>query len=104
MFNKILKGTGLAFDISLEKTQYISGEIVRGTVSINTGKGAKARKLMLLAEGKESTTITQSETTITQDKTTYYGTGQYPYPYGTGQNTTSVREKKHTVKLMSSSQ
>src|SRR5919108_3262138 len=63
IFNKILKGTDLTFDISLEKTQYRPGEIVRGTLSIKTEKGPKARKLMLFAEGKESTIITVSEST-----------------------------------------
>ena len=61
IFKKILKGTDLTFDISLEKTQYRPGEVVRGTLTINTEKGAKARKLVLLAEGKESTTITVRE-------------------------------------------
>jgi hypothetical protein len=61
IFKKILKGTDLTFDISLEKTQYTPGEIVRGTLSINTEKGSKARNLVLLAEGKESTTITVTE-------------------------------------------
>ncbi len=63
IFKKILKGTELAFDFTLEKTHYAPGEIVRGTLSINTEKGSKARKLVLLAEGKESTTITVTETT-----------------------------------------
>ncbi|MFL6339707.1 MAG: hypothetical protein ACJ718_11475, partial [Nitrososphaeraceae archaeon] len=61
IFKKILKGTDLTFDISLEKTHYTPGEVVRGTLAVNTENGAKARKLMLLAEGKESTTITVSE-------------------------------------------
>jgi hypothetical protein len=61
IFNRILKGTDLTFDISLEKAQYRPGEIVRGTISIKTEKGSKARKLMLFAEGKESTSITVSE-------------------------------------------
>lgn len=63
IFKKILKGTDLAFDISLEKTQYTPGETVRGTFSIKTEKGSKARKLVLLAEGRESTTITVTEST-----------------------------------------
>lgn len=63
IFKKILKGTDLTFDISVEKTQYRPGEIVRGTLSIKTEKGSKARKLMLFAEGKESTIITVSEST-----------------------------------------
>ncbi len=61
IFKKILKGTDLTFDISLEKTQYIPGEIARGTLNIKTEKGSKARKLVLLAEGKESTSITVTE-------------------------------------------
>jgi Arrestin (or S-antigen), N-terminal domain len=63
IFKKILKGTDLAFDITLEKTHYTPGEIVRGMLSINTEKASKARKLVLLAEGKESTTITVTEST-----------------------------------------
>ncbi len=63
IFKKILKGTDLTFDISLEKTQYTPGETVRGTLSIKTEKGSKARKLILFAEGKESTTITVTEST-----------------------------------------
>src|ERR671922_395442 len=67
IFNKILKGTDLAFDISLEKTQYRPGEIVRGTVTIKTEKSSKVRKLVLLAEGKESTIITVSESSNNSD-------------------------------------
>jgi Arrestin (or S-antigen), N-terminal domain len=63
IFKKILKGTDLTFDISLEKTQYRPAEIVRGTLSLKTEKGSKARQLMLFAEGKESTIITVSEST-----------------------------------------
>jgi hypothetical protein len=61
IFKKILKGTDLAFDLTLEKMHYTPGEIVRGTLSINTEKGSKARKLVLLVEGKESTSITVTE-------------------------------------------
>jgi hypothetical protein len=63
IFNKILKGTDLTFDISLEKTQYRPGETVRGTLSVKTEKGSKGRKLTLFVEGKESTSITVSEST-----------------------------------------
>jgi hypothetical protein len=73
IFKKILKGTDLTFDISLEKTQYRPGEIVRGTLSLKTEKGSKARQLMLFAEGKESTIITVSESTgdeMSRDTTT----------------------------------
>jgi Arrestin (or S-antigen), N-terminal domain len=65
IFKKILKGTDLAFDLTLEKMHYTPGEIVRGTLSINTEKGSKARKLVLLVEGKESTSITVTESTGT---------------------------------------
>jgi hypothetical protein len=61
IFKKILKGTDLAFDLTLEKMHYTPGEIVRGTLSINTEKDSKARKLVLLVEGKESTSITVRE-------------------------------------------
>jgi hypothetical protein len=63
IFKKILRGTDLTFDISLEKTQYTPDEIVRGTLSIKTEKGCKAKKLILFAEGKEFTTITVTEST-----------------------------------------
>lgn len=63
IFKKILKGTDLAFDITLKKTHYTPGEMVRGTLAIKTEKGSKARKLVLLTEGKESTTITITENT-----------------------------------------
>lgn len=61
IFKKMLKGTDLAIDLTLEKMHYRPGEIVRGTLSINTEKGSKARKLVLLAEGRESTSITVTE-------------------------------------------
>jgi hypothetical protein len=62
IFKKILKGTDLAFDLTLEKMHYYTpGEIVRGTLSINTEKGSKARKLVLLVEDKESSSITVTE-------------------------------------------
>jgi arrestin (S-antigen)-like protein len=73
IFNKILKGTDLAFDITLEKTEYRPGEIVRGMLTLKTKKGSKARQLVLFAEGKESTIITVSESTgagSRQDTTT----------------------------------
>src|SRR5918992_3129231 len=61
IFNKILKGTDLTFDMSLEKTEYRKGDTVRGTISLKTKRPSKARQLMLFAEGKESTIITVSE-------------------------------------------
>jgi hypothetical protein len=61
IFNKILKGTDLAFDITLEKTEYGPGEIVKGTLTLKTKKSSKARRLVLFAEGKESTSISVSE-------------------------------------------
>jgi hypothetical protein len=63
IFNKILKGTDLAFDMSLEKTDYKPGEIVRGMLTLKTEKSCKARKLILFVEGKESTSISVSEST-----------------------------------------
>jgi hypothetical protein len=63
IFNKILKGTDLAFDMSLEKTDYKPGEIVRGMLTLKTEKSCKARKLILFAEGKEFTSISVSEST-----------------------------------------
>jgi Arrestin (or S-antigen), N-terminal domain len=63
IFKKILKGTDLTFDMSLEKTQYRPGERVRGTLNIKTEKASKARQLILFAEGKEATIITVSEST-----------------------------------------
>jgi hypothetical protein len=63
IFKKIVKGTDLDFDISLEKTEYKPGETVRGLLTLNTKKGSRARQLMLFAEGKESTIITVEEST-----------------------------------------
>jgi hypothetical protein len=61
IFKKILKGTDLTFDIDLEQRKYGPGETVKGTISLSTEKGCKARNLMLLAEGKETTLIRISE-------------------------------------------
>jgi arrestin (S-antigen)-like protein len=58
IFKNILKGTDLKFDLSLEKMAYKPGETVRGLLTLNTEKSTRARQLVLLAEGKESTTIT----------------------------------------------
>jgi hypothetical protein len=63
IFNKILKGNDLTFDLSLEKIDYRPGEIVRGNLTLKTEKVVKARKLMFFAEGKESTMIRISEST-----------------------------------------
>lgn len=63
IFNKILKGNDLTFDLSLEKIEYRPGEIVRGNLTLKTEKSCKARKLMLFAEGKESTIVRVSEST-----------------------------------------
>lgn len=63
IFNKILKGNDLTFDLSLEKREYSAGEIVRGNLTLKTEKSCKARKLMLFAEGKESTIVRVSEST-----------------------------------------
>jgi len=73
IFKKILKGTDFAFDITLEKTEYGPGEIVKGTLILKTRKSSKARRLVLFAEGKESTSITVSESAGTgsrRDSTT----------------------------------
>ena len=61
IFNKTLKGTDLAFDITLEKMEYRPGEIVNGTLTLKTKKSSKVRRLVLFAQGKESTSITVSE-------------------------------------------
>lgn len=63
IFNKMLKGNDLTFDLSLEKREYSAGEIVRGNLTLKTEKSCKARKLMLFAEGKESTIVRVSEST-----------------------------------------
>ena len=63
IFNKMLKGNDLTFDLSLEKREYSPGEIVRGNLTLKTEKSCKARKLMLFAEGKESTIVRVSEST-----------------------------------------
>jgi hypothetical protein len=59
----MLKGNDLTFDLSLEKREYSPGEIVRGNLTLKTEKSCKARKLMLFAEGKESTIVRVSEST-----------------------------------------
>jgi hypothetical protein len=41
IFEKILKGTDLAFDITLDKTQYRPEEIVRGTIYLRQKKVLK---------------------------------------------------------------
>src|SRR3712207_9398772 len=61
IFKKMLQGTDLTLDISLEKTHCKPGETVNGRLSVKTEKGSKARKLVLLVEGKESTIITVTE-------------------------------------------
>lgn len=63
IFNKMLKGNDLTFDLSLEKREYSPGEIVTGNLTLKTEKSCKARKLMLFAEGKESTIVRVSEST-----------------------------------------
>ena len=63
IFNKVLKGNDLTFDLSLEKREYSPGEIVRGNLTLKTEKSCKARKLMLFAQGKESTIVRVSEST-----------------------------------------
>ena len=63
IFNKMLKGNDLTFDLSLEKREYSAGEIVRGNLTLKTEKSCKARKLTLFAEGKESTIVRVSEST-----------------------------------------
>lgn len=63
IFSKILKGNDLTFDLSLEKIEYRPGELVRGNLTLKTEKSCKARKLMLFAEGRESTIIRVSGST-----------------------------------------
>lgn len=77
IFNKILRGTELTFDIILEKTEYRPSEVVKGKLALKTEKSCITRKLSLLAEGKESTIIKASESTHfdsnfggTRDRTT----------------------------------
>jgi Arrestin (or S-antigen), N-terminal domain len=60
IFNKILKGTDLTFEISLEKIEFCPGEIVRGVLALKTKKMTRARELKLVAIGEESTKITVS--------------------------------------------
>jgi Arrestin (or S-antigen), N-terminal domain len=80
IFNKLLKGTDLKFDISLEKTEFCPGEIVRGVLVLKAKNLTRARELKLVALGEESTKITESHssgggssssntTTYTEDNT-----------------------------------
>lgn len=41
IFNKILKGNDLTFDLSLEKIEYRPGEIVRRNLTLKTKKVVK---------------------------------------------------------------
>jgi len=63
IFNKILRGTELTFDIILEKTEYRPSEVVKGKLAIKTEKSCITRKLSLFAEGRESIIIKTSEST-----------------------------------------
>lgn len=65
IFHKILGGSDLAFDLSLDKKEFRPGENVRGTLFVNAQKNVKARQLMLFAQGKESTVITVSDSNNT---------------------------------------
>ncbi|MDQ3848084.1 MAG: hypothetical protein M3261_03915, partial [Thermoproteota archaeon] len=51
----------MSFDIFLDKTYYTPSEKVTGKISMKAEKVSKARQLILMAEGKESTFITVSE-------------------------------------------
>ncbi len=61
IFNKILRSSNLSFDIVLDKTHYSPSEKVTGRISVKAEKASKVRQLILVAEGKESTSITVSE-------------------------------------------
>jgi hypothetical protein len=61
IFHKILGGSDLTFDLSLDKKEYRPGENVKATLSVKAQKSVKARQLMLFAQGTESTVITVSE-------------------------------------------
>ena len=69
IFKKILSGTDLIFDISLDdnntnkKEEYTPGETVKGILSIVIKKASKIRAFRLSAQGDESTIITVSEST-----------------------------------------
>jgi hypothetical protein len=72
IFKKILSGTDLIFDISLDdddnnnnnkKKEYTPGETVKGILSIVIKKASKIRAFRLSAQGDESTIITVSEST-----------------------------------------
>lgn len=65
IFHKILGGSALAFELSLDKKEFRPGENVRGTLSVKVQKSVKARQLLLFAQGKESTIITVSESNNT---------------------------------------
>lgn len=65
IFHKILGGSDLVFDLSLDKKEFRPGENVRGTLSVNVQKSVKARQLMFFAQGKESTVITVSDSNNT---------------------------------------
>lgn len=72
MIFKILKGTDIDFEISLEKTEYKPSERVRELLTLKTNKISRIRQLLLFAEGKESTIITESDTTSRHSTTGTY--------------------------------
>jgi hypothetical protein len=77
IFKKILKGTDLTFDISLEKSEYAPVETIRGTIGFKIERSSKARKLMFVAEGKESTAISVSDSKNTAGNPRDSGTRTY---------------------------
>jgi len=52
IFKKFLSGTDLTFDIILEKTEYMPGQIVRGSIELMTKKGSEARRSCYLQKAK----------------------------------------------------
>jgi hypothetical protein len=49
---KKLSGTDLTFDIILEKTEYMPGQMVRGSIELMTKKGSEARRSCYLQKAK----------------------------------------------------
>jgi len=49
---KKLSRTDLTFDIILEKTEYMPGQIVRGSIELMTKKGSEARRSCYLQKAK----------------------------------------------------
>ena len=96
IFKEIFKGTDLTFNITIEKTQYKPGEVVRGVLALKTEKHSKARHLTLFAEGKESTIIQVTESTGSNSSSSRSNTTTRTY---TEINTFFLKDLSHLLQM-----